>query len=119
MLHAVIMAGGAGSRFCPESREAHPKQLSNLLGERTMLQTTLDRLEGLVPPERTVIATRADLAEAVAAQCPALPASAILAEPCRRDTAPCIGLAALYVSRNDPYATMVVLPADHAIDPSS
>lgn len=117
MLHAVIMAGGAGSRFWPESRESYPKQLLHLLGDRSMLQGTVERLQGLVPAERVVIATRANLAEQIAAQCPDLPASAILAEPCRRDTAACIGLAALYVSQHDPDATMVVLPADHAIQP--
>ncbi|HEX4132185.1 MAG TPA: mannose-1-phosphate guanylyltransferase [Pirellulales bacterium] len=112
------MAGGAGSRFWPESRDARPKQLLPLAGDRSMLQATVDRLESLVPVERIVIATRASLAGAIAEQLPELPAAAILAEPCQRDTAPCIGLAALWVSRHDPEATMVVLPADHAISPA-
>jgi mannose-1-phosphate guanylyltransferase len=115
MLHAVIMAGGAGSRFWPESRDRRPKQLLKLLGEQSMLAATVERLEGLVPTERVVIATRATLATDIAEQCPSLAPTAILAEPCQRDTAPCIGLAALYVARHDPDATLVVLPADHAI----
>ncbi|HWB00736.1 MAG TPA: mannose-1-phosphate guanylyltransferase [Pirellulales bacterium] len=118
MLHAIIMAGGAGSRFWPESRELRPKQLLTLLGDRSMLQATVDRLEGLVPPERVVIATRANLVDAIAEQLPRLPREAILAEPCQRDTAACIGLAALWVARHDPAATMVVLPADHVIAPT-
>lgn len=118
MLHAVIMAGGSGTRFWPESREARPKQLLDLAGERTMIQDTVDRLGDLVPLERVLIATNVRLAQAMAEQLPELPAGAILAEPCKRDTAPCIGLSAICISRDDPDATMVVLPADHVIRPS-
>ncbi|MEX0713063.1 MAG: sugar phosphate nucleotidyltransferase, partial [Pirellulales bacterium] len=89
MLHAVIMAGGSGTRFWPESRDARPKQLLSLAGGRTMIQATVDRLAGLVPPERLLVATNARLAAAMAKQLPQLPAGAILAEPCKRDTAPC------------------------------
>jgi mannose-1-phosphate guanylyltransferase len=117
MLHAVIMAGGSGTRFWPESRDARPKQLLSLAGERTMIQATLDRLGQLVPPERVLIATNARLADAMREQLPRLPAGVILGEPCKRDTAPCIGLAALCVSRDDPQATMVVMPSDHVIGP--
>lgn len=117
MLHAVIMAGGSGTRFWPESRDRRPKQLLNLVGERSMIQATVDRLAGLVPPERVLVATNIKLAAAIADQLPQLPAGAILGEPCKRDTAPCIGLAAIRVSRDDHEATMVVLPADHVIRP--
>jgi mannose-1-phosphate guanylyltransferase len=119
MLHAVIMAGGSGTRFWPESRDARPKQLLSLAGERTMIQATVDRLGDLVPSERVLIATNARLVEAMRQQLPGLPAGAILGEPCKRDTAPCIGLAALWVSRDDPEATMVVMPSDHVIGPDS
>jgi mannose-1-phosphate guanylyltransferase len=115
MLHAVIMAGGSGTRFWPESRGPLPKQLLNLVGERTMLQSTVDRLGGLVPAERTMIVTGAALVAEVRRQLPELPATAIVGEPCRRDTAPCIGLAALLVSRDDPDAVMAVMPSDHVI----
>jgi mannose-1-phosphate guanylyltransferase len=115
MLHAVIMAGGSGTRFWPESRAARPKQLLRLVDQRTMIQATVDRLRGLIPNERVLIVTGARLVDQVAAQLPQLPREAILGEPCRRDTAPCIGLAALRISRQDADATMLVMPADHAI----
>ncbi len=117
MLHAVIMAGGTGTRFWPESRAQRPKQLLEMLGDRTMLRATVDRLGELVPPQRVVVATTAQLAEQIAEELSELPRDAILAEPCKRNTAPCIGLAAIYVSRNDPEATMAVMPADHVISP--
>ncbi|HEY1601892.1 MAG TPA: mannose-1-phosphate guanylyltransferase [Pirellulales bacterium] len=115
MLHALVMAGGSGTRFWPVSREATPKQMLKLLGDRSLLQATLDRLGDLVPPERRLIATSAVLADAVREQLPELPSAAVLAEPCKRDTAPCIGLAALLIAQHDPQGTMLVLPADHVI----
>jgi mannose-1-phosphate guanylyltransferase len=115
MLHAVIMAGGAGTRFWPASRVARPKQLLDLVGDQTMLQATVARLDDLVPPERVLIVTNRALVAAVAAQLPQLPPSAIVGEPCKRDTAPCIGLAAALLLRQDPHASMVVMPADHVI----
>ena len=118
MLHAVIMAGGAGTRFWPESRGARPKQLLPLAGPRTMIQATFDRLAGLIPPERTLVVTNERLAAAIAEQLPELPRTRILGEPCRRDTAPCIGWAALTALRDDAEATLVVLPADHVIYPT-
>lgn len=118
MLHAVIMAGGAGTRFWPLSRAATPKQLLALVGGQTMIQQTVDRLAGLVPAERLLIVTNRKLVEPMAAQLPQLDVARILGEPCKRDTAPCVGLAALLVSLNDPDATMAVMPADHLISPA-
>lgn len=117
MLHAIIMAGGAGTRFWPESRATRPKQLLRLVGDRTMIRATADRLEGLVSAERIYVATTAALAESIAAELPEMPREAILIEPCKRDTAPCIGLAAAAVLRDDPEAVMAVMPADHVIGP--
>jgi len=117
MLHAVIMAGGAGTRFWPASRVREPKQLLNLFGNRTMIQSTVDRLEGIVSPQRIMIVTNEALVEPIAAQLPEVPRSLILGEPCKRDTAPCIGLAAGLIARHDPDATLVVMPADHIISP--
>jgi len=114
-LHAVIMAGGSGTRFWPLSRSAQPKQLLTLVGNRTMIQSTVDRLGDLVTPERLLIVTGERLVPAIAEQLPELPARAILGEPCRRDTAPCIGLAAFQVIRDDPDAIMAVMPSDHVI----
>ncbi len=119
MLHAVIMAGGAGTRFWPESRAALPKQLLSLVGGRTMIQSTVDRLAGSIPPERVLVVTNARLVETLQAQLPELPADSILGEPCKRDTAPCIGLAAFEVSRHDPDAIMAVMPSDHVIGPEA
>jgi mannose-1-phosphate guanylyltransferase len=117
MLHAVIMAGGAGTRFWPASRMVQPKQLLGLAGERTMLQATVDRLGDLVPPQRTMVVTNRQLVEPVRRQLPQVPAAAIIGEPCKRDTAPCIGLAAGILVRRDPEAVMLVAPADHVISP--
>lgn len=117
MLHAVIMAGGSGTRFWPASRNQNPKQLLTLSGERSMIQSTVDRLGELVPPSRVWIITNQRLVEAIREQLPELPADAIVGEPAKRDTAPCIGLAGMLISRDDPDATMVVMPADHVISP--
>jgi mannose-1-phosphate guanylyltransferase len=118
MLHAVIMAGGTGTRFWPASRRDLPKQLLRLVGDATMLRATVDRLADLVPAERRLVLTNESLVAAVREQLPELPPSAVIGEPCKRDTAPCIGLAALLISRADPEATMVVMPADHIIRPA-
>ena len=117
MLYATIMAGGAGTRFWPASRKKSPKQLLNLAGDRSMIQATVDRLEGLCPPENLLIVTNEILVDPIAEQLPALPATSVIGEPAKRDTAPCIGLAAAWVAAKDPDATMVVMPADHVISP--
>lgn len=118
MLFAIIMAGGSGTRFWPKSRRDRPKQLLRLHGDATMLQQTVARIAPLVAPDRVLIVTGADQAEAVRAQLPDLPAGNVIAEPCPRDTAPCVGLAAQIVARRDPDATMIVMPADHVIQPA-
>jgi mannose-1-phosphate guanylyltransferase len=117
MLHAIIMAGGSGTRFWPRSRRDRPKQLLRLAGESTMLQQTAARIAELVPPERTFIITGADQAAATRAQLPGLPARNVVAEPAPRDTAPCVALAAGIVASKDPEGTMIVMPADHVIEP--
>lgn len=118
MLHAVVMAGGSGTRFWPESRARRPKQLLPLAGRRTMLQETVDRLSGLVAPQQLLIITGARLVESIREQLPNLLPNSILGEPCKRDTAAAIGLAALHVSRTDPDATLAVMPSDHVISPA-
>ena len=115
MLHAIIMAGGSGTRFWPASRQLRPKQLLNLHGDRSMIQSTLDRLGDLVAPEQQMIITGKVLVDAIAQQLPELPKQNIVGEPCRRDTAPCIGLAAALVMHQDPDAVMAVMPSDHVI----
>ena len=117
MLHAVIMAGGSGTRFWPASRKSRPKQLLQMGVPRSMLQITYDRLQGLVSSEHVLVLTNAQLTEAVREQLPTLPLEHIVGEPFKRDTAPCIGLAASLVCAADPEGTMVVMPSDHVIEP--
>ncbi len=117
MLHAVVMAGGSGTRFWPKSRRNRPKQLLRLFGDDSMLQQTVERIAPMVAPDRTWIITGADQAAGVRSQLPSLPTSNVVAEPCPRDTAACIGLAASIIARQDPDGTMIVMPADHVIRP--
>ncbi|MBI3071974.1 MAG: mannose-1-phosphate guanylyltransferase [Deltaproteobacteria bacterium] len=114
-IHAVIMAGGSGTRFWPESREKHPKQLLALLGEKSLLRETYERNEGLVGPERTWCVVADHLVDATAGALPEVPRDHILAEPVGRNTAPCVAFAATWIARADPEAILVVLPADHHI----
>lgn len=119
MLHAVIMAGGSGTRFWPQSRQQTPKQLLRLAGDRTMIQQTVDRCRAWVPRENVWIVTNHLQLPRTTAQLPEVPARNILAEPAARNTAPCVGLAAIQVLREDPEGIMFVMPADHVIRPES
>src|SRR5438132_11593385 len=114
-LYALILAGGSGERFWPLSRKSRPKQLLSLFSERTLLESTLARLDGLVAAQNILILTNRDQEAAVRALLPDLPAENIVAEPAKRDTAPAIALGAGMVSARDASATMLVLPADHLI----
>ncbi|GAB4143565.1 MAG: mannose-1-phosphate guanylyltransferase [Planctomycetaceae bacterium] len=118
MLHAVIMAGGSGTRFWPQSRRQLPKQLLKLAGERTMIQETVDRVAPEIPAARTWVVTNASQEDETRKQLPELPAGNFLIEPCGRNTAPCIGLAAIRLLHDDPEAVMLVMPADHVIQPA-
>src|ERR1700730_19322072 len=118
MLHAMIMAGGGGTRFWPRSRQKRPKQFLTLPGERSLLQMALDRIEAQVPPERSWVITGAAYREEVGKQLPALSHERIIGEPVGRDTAACIGLGAALIAREDPDAVMLVMPADHVIEPT-
>ncbi len=116
--HAVILAGGRGTRFWPLSRAAHPKQLLDLTGQGSLLALTLERLEPLIPPERQWILTSADLADAVAEQAPRVPRAQIIGEPVGRNTAPAVALAALLIGERAGDPPFVVLPSDHLISPA-
>jgi mannose-1-phosphate guanylyltransferase len=118
MLHALVMAGGGGTRFWPRSRQRRPKQFLTLNGDRSLLQQAYDRIEAQAPPERTWIITSAAYAEETRRQLPAVPAQRIVGEPCGRDTAACIGLGAALIALDDPNAVMLVTPADHVIEPA-
>ena len=114
-MYAVIMAGGKGTRFWPRSRQKRPKQLLNILGHRSMLQHTIARISALLPLENILVVAGEQHGEEVRSQLAELPAENIILEPVGRNTAACIGLAALLVRQRDPSAVMVVLPADHLI----
>lgn len=117
MLHAIIMAGGSGTRFWPLSRQRLPKQFLNLHGDRSLLQQAYDRIESLVGRERVSVITHIDHVAKTREQLPDLTADQVIGEPCGRDTAACIGLGAALALRDDPDAHLVVLAADHLIQP--
>jgi len=118
MLHAVIMAGGSGTRFWPQSRTKMPKQLLKLSGDRTMIQQTVDRCDGLIAGAQTWVVTNHAQVDPTCRQLPDVPAGNVLVEPAARNTAPCVGLAAIHTLRKDPDAVMFVMPADHVIAPA-
>jgi len=115
-VHAVILAGGRGTRFWPRSRTRTPKQLLNIVGKSTMLQQTVERLRPLVPSGRTWCVTNAEQAGALRKQLPVGAQKKVLTEPFGRNTAAAIALAAVHIrhgAKGD--ALMAVLPADHYI----
>ena len=114
-IYALILAGGSGERFWPLSRRTRPKQLLQLVSEKTLLEETVRRLDGLVPPERILILTNVEQEAAVRALLLDFPAENIVAEPAKRDTAAAVALGVGWVAARDHLATMVVLPADHVI----
>jgi mannose-1-phosphate guanylyltransferase len=113
MRYALIMAGGVGSRFWPSSRMAKPKQFLNLLGDRTMIQMTVDRIRPLFKPEHIFVITNDSYVSLVHEQLPEIPMRNIIGEVVAKNTAPCVALAATMILEMDPDASMVVLPADH------
>jgi mannose-1-phosphate guanylyltransferase len=116
-VHAVILAGGSGTRFWPASRRQLPKQLLPLAGEagESLIAATVRRITPIVPPGRVWISTSTSLVDATLAALPAVPRAHALAEPLARNTAPCIGWASATIARTDPDAIIAVLPADHFI----
>lgn len=114
--HLVIMAGGVGSRFWPMSNQERPKQFIDILGcGRTLIQMTYDRFQGIVPDSNIWVVTSAKYGDIVSEQLPMIPKANILLEPCRRNTAPCIAYVSWRIKAQDPYANMVVSPADHVV----
>ncbi|MCK5844841.1 MAG: mannose-1-phosphate guanylyltransferase, partial [Victivallales bacterium] len=114
---AVVMAGGKGERFWPQSRIARPKQLLRLIGDLTLIEQTVTRLSLLVPSENVIVVTNTDYV-APMRELLDIPNDNIIGEPMGRDTAPCVALAAAVVASktDDPNAVMLVLPADHVIN---
>src|SRR5208283_1178692 len=117
-MHAVIMAGGRGTRFWPRSREKKPKHLLDIISARTIIQETVDRIKELIAPQNILVVTGKKHARELIKQLPEIPRKNIIIEPEGKNTAPCIGLAALYIQKKVGDDVMVVLPSDHAITDS-
>jgi mannose-1-phosphate guanylyltransferase len=118
MRYAVIMAGGAGKRLWPLSRQNRPKQLLKLVGGESLMQIAVKRLDGLFEPEQIYIVTNAEYADLVAKELPDLPRENIIGEPEGRDTAAAVALGAAVIGGKDLEATMSVFTADHIIRPA-
>ncbi|HEX9287993.1 MAG TPA: mannose-1-phosphate guanylyltransferase [Anaeromyxobacteraceae bacterium] len=114
-IYPVVMAGGSGTRFWPLSRKKRPKQFLALVGETPLLAATVARLPPLAKIDRTYVVCGPAHAAAARRILPKLPKENLVVEPCARNTAPCVGLAALHVARRDPTGVMAMLPADHHI----
>jgi len=113
--YAVIMAGGGGTRLWPVSRKGRPKQLLPLIGQETLFQSTVQRLENLFAPERILVVTVAEQAREMYQQAPSIPQENYILEPAPRGTASAVGLAAAVLQKRDPNAAMAILPSDHFI----
>ena len=117
--YVVIMAGGRGERFWPQSRLKRPKHLLPIVGDSAMLTQTIERLEGLVPIEKIFVITNTEQRESVLETCPSLLPNRVIGEPVGRDTAAAVGLAALLVGKEGEDAAFALLPADHVIEDGS
>jgi mannose-1-phosphate guanylyltransferase len=113
--YVVILAGGKGERFWPQSRLRHPKQLLPIIGDQPMLRQTLERVLPVVPAERVLVLTNVEQAAAVRRICPILPRANIIAEPVGRDSGPAVGLAARLVAARDPRAVFASVHSDAVI----
>lgn len=113
--YIVIIAGGKGERFWPQSRAARPKQLLPIVGDSPLLTQTVERVKPIVPTENIYVITSALQEKGVRAVCSGLPKANIIAEPEGRDTAAAVGLAAAIIGARDPTGVFAVLPADHVI----
>ena len=113
--YAVIMAGGGGTRLWPLSRKSRPKQMLDLVDERSLFQSAVDRLQGIFTPERIYVVTVEEQAKGLQAQAPEIPKGNYLLEPTPRGTASVVGFAAVAIQNRDPNASMAVVTADHII----
>jgi mannose-1-phosphate guanylyltransferase len=114
-IYPVIMAGGSGTRFWPLSRKDRPKQFLPLAGDAPLLAATVARLPPLAKARETYVVCGPAHAAAARRMLPSLPAGNFIVEPCARNTAPCVGLAALHVAARDPRGVIAMLPADHHV----
>lgn len=114
--YVAIMAGGVGTRFWPKSRTSYPKQFLDILGTgKTLIQSTFDRYRKVVPVENIYVVTSQDYVDTVQEQLPDIPSDNIVAEPFRKNTAPCIAYIAFKIHQKDPDGLMIAAPADNMI----
>ncbi|MBP8912318.1 MAG: mannose-1-phosphate guanylyltransferase [Phycisphaerae bacterium] len=116
--HAVVMAGGAGTRLWPLSTQDCPKHLLKLFDGKCLLELTVEKLRGHIPEDRIIILTSTHYRDLTQRTLPRLPPENVIVEPCVRDTASAIGLAATVLKRRCASATMIVLTADQIIEPA-
>ncbi len=114
--YVAIMAGGIGTRFWPKSRTSYPKQFLDILGTgKTLIQATYSRYSKIVPAENIYVVTSEDYVDIVKEQLPALNPANIVAEPFRKNTAPCIAYIAFKIQEKNPDSIMIAAPADNLI----
>ena len=117
MRHAVIMAGGAGTRLWPLSRKRRPKHFLRLIDNKSLMRLSYERLAAFLPPENIYVITGADHIDLVAEELPELPRENLIGEPAVRDTANAVGLSAAILHQRDPDGVMGIFTADHLIKP--
>jgi len=114
--YVAIMAGGIGSRFWPQSRVSYPKQFLDILNTgKTLIQWTFDRYKQFIPAENIFVVTSQEYVHIVEEQLPDIPVQNIVAEPSRKNTAPCIAYMAFKLQQKDPDATLIITPSDHLV----
>ncbi len=118
MIYSVIMAGGKGERFWPLSNESRPKQLLSITDDKCMLEVTIKRIDEFIPIEHTVVVAGENIKDAILVRCPLIKEENMLCEPSGRNTCLAIGYAAVHLQKRDPEGIMVVLSADHLIQPA-
>ena len=116
MLYSLILAGGKGTRLYPLSRGQEPKQFLKIVNDKSFLVNTVDRVSPLIPSENIYVITNKDYEERLQQELPELNPENIFVEPANKETATCIGLAAMKLLKKDKDAVMVVLPSDHYIE---
>lgn len=114
--YVAIMAGGIGSRFWPKSRTSYPKQFLDILNTgKSLIQWTFERYAAFIPKENIFVVTSEDYSCIVAEQLPDIPLENIVAEPSRKNTAPCVAYISFKLFKKDPEAVLIVAPSDHMI----
>jgi len=114
-MYCVVMAGGSGTRFWPKSRENKAKQFLKIFGNRSLIQSTVKRFEEIVGYDHIYIVAKSNQKPFIRKHVPEVPEKNLLFEPLGKNTAPCIGLAAIHIAKKDPDAVMAISPADHLV----